>query len=1164
MKHHIILLVLACLFIWAIPKHSFGQTFTITASDHNHISLRFNFNDFSIDTIRCEGELMHTIVTKGIVAPNEYGQPDLPTFSRFIAIPQGAQAIVEVRTSRDERMSGINIAPAIGSQCENDADRPFYKDQKAYTNDGLYPAAAYRVAEPQQLRGVDVIHLGLCPIQFDPLKQEIAIHRQFDIDIRFEGGNGHFGDDRLRSPYWDPILRNNILNYNCLPPIDYAARMQEWSRTRPTGCEYLIVTPDNDAYVEAMQELVNLRRRQGILTDVMRITEIGNDENSIKQGFRNIYNHWDIPPAAVCLVGESGQNLQNYVLGYETPHPKDGYITSDNPYADINDDYLPDICFTRLIAQNESELPLFIGKQIEYEYTNPVMDSYYYDHPITAAGWQDSKWFQITIATISGYLTQHGKIPSRINEVYSGGVGADWSTASGTNAVVSYFGPEGVGYIPATPAELGGWTGGNASHVMTAINQGAYLIQHRDHGWNNKWYQPEIYVSDFGSINNPGLMAYLISVNCRTGMYYDHNTTFLEGLMRMTRNGQNAGIVGAIAPAGQTYSYANDIYLWGVWDLFDSSFLPEYGPFADHADAWLPAFANVSGKYFLETQVFPSTNADMRSCTYNTFHTHGDAFLRIFTEVPQPIETEHDATLACYAPFHITAPQGSQIALTENRDGQIRILATAIGTGETQTLTVMENLFSETVHLTITGLNLLRHEEDIYINPIGQPLVVVDSISVNGSGMTLHYGQSASTDIVVTNVGENISDAGTVILTTDSEYLNIIQGETQLEALPGGGSLLLEDAFQFEISDSTPDGTHIPITVTTHFGYGTHERNYELSILSPTLTTQFVEIDDSAGNGDGYLDPGEFATLTFRITNNGHYLAENSHITLSNNEGYARIITPETTIANLETGSSTDISFDIFVEFIAGEAPYIHFTLNTLTYGISQELEYACPIGFIEESFENGLFTHGYWTNDTDHPWTIDNSNSYDGDFSAKSGHITHNETSLLTFNYTSYDVGYFTFFSSVSSENNYDFLNFYIDGELQDHWSGERPWEEHTYRILPGRHVYAWRYSKDYSVDGGYDAAWVDYIILPYHLDETNERAIQPLTLHPNPTTDKIAIDVNQDGDLMVQVFDSNGRCILAERNARIISMKDKPAGAYRIVITLGQQCWSQTIIKL
>ncbi len=294
-----------------LPLQGFGQTFTVTASDSHHVSLHFDLGDYSIDTVRCEGGLMHSIRTKSIVVPNDYGLPQLPTFSRFVAIPQGAKATVEVRTSRSQRLSGINIVPSIGSQCENDPDRPFFKDPKVYGTNGFYPAASYLVAQPQQLRGLDVIHLGISPFQFNPVTHELAVSQALDIDITFDGGNGHFGDDRLRSRYWDPILQNTVINHDCLAPIDYDARTQRWATTRPTGCEYLIITPDNDAYYNAAMELAVYRNKQGILTDVMRVTETGCiDHLTLRQWFREIYSSWDIPPAAVCLIGESGTNLQ--------------------------------------------------------------------------------------------------------------------------------------------------------------------------------------------------------------------------------------------------------------------------------------------------------------------------------------------------------------------------------------------------------------------------------------------------------------------------------------------------------------------------------------------------------------------------------------------------------------------------------------------------------------------------------------------------------------------------------------------------------------------------------------------------------------------------------------------------------------------------------------
>ena len=1157
------------LFAITATHTAWGQTFTITASDHDHISLHFELNDFRIDTVVHEDERMHTIATKAIVMPNDYGLPTLPTFNRFIAIPQGAKAIVEVSTTRDELLSDINIMPSVGSQAENDPERPFFRDPKVYTANSFYPAEAFCTAEPQQLRGVDVIHLGLSPFQFNPVKHELAVHRAMDINIRFEGGNGHFGDDRLRSPYWDPILKNNILNYDCLEPIDYDARMQQWSRSQLTGCEYLIITPDNDAFYEAGKELSDYRNKQGILSDVMRVTEMGNPtgqtpQTVIKQWISNAYNSWDIPPAAVCIIGESGNDLQSYVPGYTTLHPKDDYIKSDNPYADVNMDHLPDICFSRILAQNESELPVFIGKIMEYEYTAPVTDTFYYNHPLTAAGWQNNKWFQITIATISGYLSQHGKYPKRINEIYDGDLGPNWSTAPGTATVVDYFGPDGIGYIPATPAELGGWTGGTADLVMRAINSGAYLIQHRDHGWNTKWYQPEIYTSDFDGICNINKLTYLISVNCRTGMYDATQTSFIEALSRMTRAGQNAGIVGAVGPTGQTYSFANDIFLWGVWDHFDPAFLPEYGPFADHSGTWMPAFACVAGKYFLDTHVFPSADQNMSTTTFNTFHTFGDAFIRLFTEVPQPIATTHDESIQCFTPFHITAPEGAQIALTSFSNNKWHILATATGTGEAQTMTILENVPTGPIHLTITGQNLMRVEEDITLTPFDRPFVVVDSIAMNGGELTLHYNQSVTTDINVTNVGLQGCNGGTVSLSSDSEQLTVTQGEAAFSALSANASQFIEDAFHITLSDDIHDRTRIPFTLTTHFGDETYAQDYEIEVLAPNINAELVGIDDAQGNNDGRLDPGEFARLTFRVTNNGHYRADHPHFALANDEGYVRVITPETTVDDMEVGAHTEVGIDVFVEYIAGSVPYVHFQFQSAINGISIVQEITSQIGYVLESFETGVFDTGYWTNDPVHPWIIESSYHYDGNYCAKSSPIDHDQISQLTLSYYSTDAGEITFFRKVSSEANYDFLVFYIDGVEQDRWSGDLGWNAKTFETTAGQHSYTWAYIKDYSVNGGTDAAWIDYIMLPPHLDETEEQAVLPLTLHPNPTSDQVTVGLEREGDFILKVFDANGKLVVVQRNDAVVSFKGRPSGLYHIVVEQSGRLWSRKVVKM
>ena len=111
----------------------------------------------------------------------------------------------------------------------------------------------------------------------------------------------------------------------------------------------------------------------------------------------------------------------------------DSYCVSDNIYADVTNNDMPDIIFARITAQNEDQLETMISKFINYEMEPPTNPGFY-DHPITALGWQTERWFQICSESVGGFWKNVlGKDPVRINEVYGGNPAVDpWSTATNT------------------------------------------------------------------------------------------------------------------------------------------------------------------------------------------------------------------------------------------------------------------------------------------------------------------------------------------------------------------------------------------------------------------------------------------------------------------------------------------------------------------------------------------------------------------------------------------------------------------------------------------------------------------------------------------------------------------------------------------------------------
>jgi len=152
--------------------------------------------------------------------------------------------------------------------------------------------------------------------------------------------------------------------------------------------------------------------------------------------------------------------------------------------------------------------------------------------------------------------------------------------------------------------------------------------------------------------------------------------------------------------------------------------------------------------------------------------------------------------------------------------------------------------------------------------------------------------------------------------------------------------------------------------------------------------------------------------------------------------------------------------------------------INCIDFSALAELWLVPVINPFDEDFETGDFSKYEWQHSGNANWGIVSDVKYEGTYAAKSGTITHSQTSTIeiTLDTTFENI---SFYGKVSSESNYDYLRFYIDGTEQDKWSGTVDWTQHTYTITPGEHTFKWSYTKDGSVSNGSDCAWIDDITL-------------------------------------------------------------------------------------
>jgi hypothetical protein len=108
--------------------------------------------------------------------------------------------------------------------------------------------------------------------------------------------------------------------------------------------------------------------------------------------------------------------------------------------------------------------------------------------------------------------------------------------------------------------------------------------------------------------------------------------------------------------------------------------------------------------------------------------------------------------------------------------------------------------------------------------------------------------------------------------------------------------------------------------------------------------------------------------------------------------------------------------------------------------------------------------------------WIYQTTASYNDGDAAKSGTISHNQESWMQT--TVSGPGTLSFYWMVSSEINYDFLEFYIDNVRQNRISGTISWQQKMYTITgAGMHTLLWRYVKDPGVSFGNDSGWVDWV---------------------------------------------------------------------------------------
>ena len=1054
--------------------------FSISNRNSTTTTIHHNISAVTIEPSERDGLEGQFITLSGIHIANEAGAPNLPSGSTFVAIPNGAIPSIKMVSSRTKTIKDVDLIPAPQPQLDNDDTPTVYKkDMSIYGSNAFYPSTPYHISEVMVIRGVEIVEIGVMPFQYNPVTKELIVYEDLELELTTEGGDGTYGDLRYRTPEWDQILSDILLNRDVLPEVDYGEKLRKHYENRETGCEYMIITPDNEEFISLADSIKQFRTEQGIPTEVFTVTQCGgNTGTNIRNFIRTAYHDWDMPPAAVLILGDHDTDPTQGVVSYTmNNHPGGGgynpYI-SDHAYAVMSGNQMPEIILGRITGRDYDEMYHMIKKDFDYE-RRPPTDPYFYDHPVTAMGFQLERWFQLCSEVVNGFWgNELGKHPVRQNAIYEGTPGSLWSTYEYTNSVLDYFGPTGCGYIPQTMSHLTDWDA-TGKTVNEAINNGAFLIQHRDHGAEELWGEPSYSIGFIKKLTNENL-TYVMSNNCLTGRFnYNQNG---DGCFAEVFHRHQYGALGLIAATQVSYSYVNDIYVWGMYDNLWPDFMPTYG--TQHATNFIhPAFGNAAGKYFLKQSSW--TDGEWKTITYYLFHQHGDAYMKLYSEVPQELTVEMLPVLPTGNDrYQLKADEGATICLTAN--GQI--IGFDMATGDTQYINITPQEVGTTVKLTITKQNYFRYEHFIKTISTEEPYLIFDAIEINddesNGNHAPDYNETCDFGLSLHNVGFSPIDNFNVTLSCTHPAVEITQNTFAYNGMDVDETQMQNDAFTVHFSDELNDQEKVKFYLKMQNASYTFVDSVTLAVKAPNLKYGKLSITDLDGNQMDRLIKGQSSYLIFDIENQG----ESKSMEISNR---LKLMAPffgleesEVVIPSIDAGATGQVTFraDVKEDAIDG---IINYSLQAESGYHTDRIERPVLLGYTSEDFDGETLLE-------DLQWNLGSGNkkwSVVEDITAQGGHCLRSpslgdKALANVFIGINTDIdGTCSFYHKTSTEDG-DVLSLTLNGQEMDVWSGISDWEHSEYELPAGSNVVRFTFKKDNEGSAGEDAVMVDDLRFP------------------------------------------------------------------------------------
>jgi hypothetical protein len=619
--------------------------------------------------------------------------------------------------------------------------------------------------------------------------------------------------------------------------------------------------------------------------------------------------------------------------------------------------------------------------------------------------------------------------------------------------------------------------------IFQNICDGVSFGNYTAHCSPSGWADPNFTIPDIQNLTNANMYPLLVG-NCCSSVEFQ-TVCFGEELLRA----ENKGAIGYIG--GSNSTYWDEDYWWGVGAEpvnENPTFLDDHvgaydGAFHDYNNPPLEQWFIAQGQMTQAGNLAVTQAGGMETYYWEIYHLMGDPSLMIyFGQGDEPIANYQGLMPLGSSTFVVNTDPYSYVAIS--KDGELAGAAMADETGFAEVEMFNPISVPGLADIVITGQNLQPYIGTVTVaSPEGAYILFseleIDDSEGNNNGM-VDFGETISLNVTLENFGQEDGTNLVASISTDDEFVSVTQESYNWSNIPGGATAMEEGAFTFTVNDIITNAHTVSFEMEITDGTDIWNSTFNIMLYAPVLTIGNYTIDDGQGNNNGRLDPGETANIIVVNGNEGGCDAMESVVNAATSSPLITLNTATYELGTIASGGIQNAILNITVDASAqiGEVAELQYLLESAPY--SANTVFNLSIGLIVEDFETGDFSGFDWEFSGTSPWAIDANDSYEGEFSAKSGDINDEQNSviLLTADVATDDE--ISFYYKVSSEGNYDYLKFYIDGVMLDQWSGEVGWTQATYDVSAGNHTFKWEYDKDYSVSSGNDCAWIDYILFP------------------------------------------------------------------------------------